>query len=136
MDKRHNVYCASFLGNDYYRKRNERADLAASPFALCSQAIQTVNQTIIDHCEHRDWSLITLNVRSNHVHVIVQCGDVTPERALSQFKAWTTRKLREGGLVSKKERVWTYHGSTRYLWSSEDVRQAVKYVSDGQGPDL
>ena len=54
--------------------------------------------------------------------------DATPERAMSECKAWSTRRLREAGLVGSDERVWTRHGSTRYLWDRASLDRAIAYV--------
>ena len=43
------------------------------------------------------------------------------------FKAYASRKLGAG------RKRWTRHGSTRYLWTDEDVKGAIRYVVEGQG---
>jgi len=49
----------------------------------------------------------------------------------SEFKAWATRALREGGYAMEK--VWTKHGSTVYLFEPEKVKEKVHYVVYEQG---
>ena len=100
--------------------------------ATCRDAI---GLAIKEVCEIRGWNLIALNVRSNHVHVIVQC-EAAPERALVDFKSYATRRLVLGGLFAPNARVWARHGSTRYLWDDGDVEDAWRYVVHGQGPDM
>jgi len=48
-------------------------------------------------CEIRQWHLYALNVRTNHVHLVVSIGEKKPEIALNAFKANATRKMREVG---------------------------------------
>jgi len=79
---------------------------------------------------------MALSVRTNHVHVVVAGAEVTPDRMMGQFKSWATRRLREAGHASANARVWSHHGSTRYLWNEQSVRNAVEYVTDYQGADL
>jgi len=79
---------------------------------------------------------MAMNIRTNHVHLVVGCANIPPERMLSQLKAWTTRRLREAACVSADTRVWTHHGSTRYLWNKRSVDAAIDYVTDHQGADL
>ncbi len=74
------------------------------------------------------------NVRTNHVHVVV-AGAETPERMMTAFKAWSTRRMREAGLVAEGS-PWSRHGSTRYLWDETELADAVAYVMDGQGAPL
>lgn len=47
---------------------------------------------------------------------------------MSDLKAWSTRRLRESGMVEADRRVWTKHGSTRYLFDQSSVERAVDYV--------
>ena len=82
------------------------------------------------------WQILALSVRTNHVHVVVAGAAVPPERMMGQLKAWATRRLREAGCVSTNVRVWTHHGSTRYLWKERSVEAAIDYVTDQQGTDL
>jgi len=112
-----------------------RKKLAQPPFMLDAAARGIVDATIREVCVHRDWALTALNVRTNHLHVVLTaaCG---PEKVMGDFKAWCTRRLREHGLASKDRRVWTDGGSTRYLWTDDDRSAAVDYVVNGQGADL
>ncbi|MBC7834718.1 MAG: transposase [Phycisphaerales bacterium] len=91
-----------------------------------------MQEVVERHCALRGWKLWAVNARSNHVHVVVDCGEVAPEDAMSQFKAWSTRELRSAGYVEAAARVWTEHGSTRYLWQQESIAFAVRYVLERQ----
>ncbi|MEQ8849023.1 hypothetical protein, partial [Botrimarina sp.] len=75
------------------------------------------------------------NVRTNHAHAVVAAA-ATPERVMNDFKSWATRRLRDSGLVDRSAKVWSRHGSTRYLWDKRAVEAACCYVAEGQGPDL
>jgi REP element-mobilizing transposase RayT len=106
------------------------------PVLLDEHARQTVLQTIQAHCEIRKWNLHAANVRSNHVHVVLSAGELTPEEVLKQLKAWTTRRLRESGYVPTGVPVWTEDGSKKYLWKPEDIAGAVEYTMERQGPEF
>lgn len=86
-----------------------------------------VDRTIQEVCEHRAWPLGALSVRTNHVHVVAK-SPVEPEKVMNDFKAWSTRRLREAGLAGEAQIIWTKHGSTRYLNSRNGVRAALDYV--------
>ena len=86
-------------------------------------------------CAARGWGLVELNVRTEHIHAVVS-GTVKPETILTSLKAAATRELRRAGLVQPEQTVWARHGSTRYLWSEEDVSAARDYVLNHQGADL
>jgi hypothetical protein len=72
-----------------------------------------------------------INVRTNHAHSVVSALSY-PEPVLDAFKSYSTRALREAGLLSTKVRPWARHGSTIYLWKERDVEKAVEYVLLGQ----
>ena len=91
-----------------------------------------VEQAIRDHCELRDWFIRAMNVRSNHVHLVVLGVDAAPETVMKQCKEWATRRLREAGLAPPAGRMWTTHGSTRHLFTVESIGDAADYVLNRQ----
>jgi REP element-mobilizing transposase RayT len=117
------------------REKRER-DMLLSEHAILNAAMRTViAEAVVDVCVHREWLLRAVNVRTNHVHVVV-AGRESPEAMMNAFKAWSTRRLRELGLAAPQAKLWTRHGSTSYLWDSTALAKAVAYVVDGQGEDL
>ncbi|MFQ5425415.1 MAG: transposase [Phycisphaerae bacterium] len=129
VDDEHNVPDTPFLSPDSSRAASETMRLRNPPVELDARCRQIVEHTIEAHCRRRGWDILALNVRTNHVHVVVRTADVTPDRMMGQLKAWTTRRLREAGCVSANGRVWTHHGSTRYLWNEQGVDTAIDYVT-------
>lgn len=97
------------------------------------EARRIVEGTIESHCRLRAWPLLAVNARTNHVHAVVGFARVAPEVVLAQLKAWCTRRLREAGAVEPGQRVWTHHGSTKWLWEPDSVARAVDYVLNRQG---
>ncbi len=119
-------------------EREERAGfdrLKQEPFELDETRRKIVAETIVEVCEHRGWKLHALNVRSNHLHAVIS-ADVPPERAMNDIKSYATRRLREANLAEADRRVWTRHGSTRYLKEEAHFLAACRYVTDEQGEDL
>lgn len=102
--------------------------MRATPLYFNNEQRSIVDRAIRDHATYRNWQIIALNVRTNHVHVVVRTTPQTPEQVMSQFKSWATRRLREATLVEATDRVWTKHGSTRYLWDEPAVQDAAEYV--------
>ncbi|MFT3686956.1 MAG: transposase [Phycisphaerales bacterium] len=88
---------------------------------------ECVDSTIRSHCSFRGWALYALNVRSNHVHMVVRAAE-QPETVMGQFKAWSSRRLREAGLIVPEKKLWTRHGSTLWLNRQEEVDEKVDYV--------
>jgi REP element-mobilizing transposase RayT len=92
-----------------------------------------IEQAIREHCVHKNWEVVAINVRSNHVHAIIAAPEThSPEQVLTQLKAWSTRALRSAGYAQQHQRVWTRHGSTRYLWTQEQLYRAATYVAEHQ----
>ncbi|MBI4580165.1 MAG: transposase [Planctomycetes bacterium] len=87
---------------------------------------RTVDEVVRRHCDIRGWTLHALNVRTNHVHVVVSAG-IGPEEVLAQFKAWASRWLGKPA-----HQRWTEHGSTRWINRVEDLEAAIRYTLEQQ----
>src|SRR6267142_2550832 len=91
--------------------------------------------TVSETCKIRKWDFWTMNARTNHVHTVVS-APCKPEKILTAFKANATRKLREAGCWNSSDSPWADRGSKRYLWTDEDVVNAIAYVEYDQGEPL
>lgn len=95
-----------------------------------------VREAIEEHCQFRGWNLSAVNVRTNHVHVVVGAA-AEPQKMIGSLKARATRLLRDAQVVDAARPVWTSEGGdVRRLRSREEVTAACRYVADGQGADL
>ncbi len=97
---------------------------------------ELVEQTIADHCIHRNWLLHAASCRSNHVHVVVT-ADRKPEEVRNQFKAWCSRKLKESQDSRNpnepvREKWWTEKGSHRFIADEESLEVVITYVKEAQ----
>jgi len=135
VDREHNTPGTPFLNADEEREHREFIRLEHKPVTLDDDRRGIVDRTIREVCLHRHWELHELSVRSNHVHVVVS-GPVGPERIMNDLKSYATRRMNEAGVSPSGHRVWSRHGSTRYLWTQRDVETASNYVCVGQGTDL
>jgi REP element-mobilizing transposase RayT len=135
VDGEHNRYGEPYAPTDARRQRANSTHLKQRPFRLDEAARLVVREVIIEHCAYRRWELVALNIRSNHVHVVVR-SDQSPDATAAKLKARATRVLRERGVVKASREVWTERGSGRHLWDDEAVRAAMRYVVDGQGAEL
>ena len=59
-----------------------------------------------------------------------------PEPILNAFKSYSTRALRNAGVLEPEVKPWARHGSTIYLWKERNVAKAMEYVLLGQGDEL
>jgi REP element-mobilizing transposase RayT len=111
------------------RRRAAERLLVNAPVTLDPRQRLVVHRTVAQVCDGRQWALLAINVRSNHVHVVLS-GVCAPEAMMNAFKAWSTRRLREQQLVPTAHRIWSRHGSTRYLWSMLAVEATCAYVRE------
>ena len=135
VDDEHCIPGLPFAPPNLNRESANRKAMKWPEFTLDAKARGIVHRTIREVCEHRGWSLIALNVRTNHVHVVVY-APVSADKVLNDLKAWTTRRLREAGCRAVKAPVWTEGGSKHKLFTAEAVTAAAQYTSGGQGPSL
>ncbi|MCO5201943.1 MAG: transposase [Chloroflexi bacterium] len=135
IHRRQNLLGTPALPVNPARQRFERELLTQEPVLFSEEQRRTVARAIAGVCEHRAWRLHALNVRTNHVHVVVT-SEAPIDQVLNTFKAYATRGLRESGLARSGARTWARHGSTRFLRDEQDVIDAVSYVLDYQGDDL
>jgi REP element-mobilizing transposase RayT len=103
--------------------------MSSRPYVLDRARARIVLGTIREVCAFRDWQLVAVHVRSNHVHCIAG-GLNAPNRAIADFKAYASRALNR---AEGPQRRWAREGSTRSLWTDEAIEAAVRYVADGQG---
>ena len=122
---------------DDLRHGYESRELAGRPVASISAAQRAaIESAVLEVCRVRGWTLLALNIRLTHIHAVVAAEDTLPERVLNDFKAWSTRRVRALRISEPGRRLWSRHGSTRYLWSEEDVLAARAYVLHQQGNNL
>ena len=97
---------------------------------------KSVEKAKRETCLKRGWILLAINVRTNHVHVVVSIGEGKASSTLNAFKANATRMMRETGCWASELTPWVDKGSQRYLWTERAVERAIDYVLYGQGDDL
>jgi REP element-mobilizing transposase RayT len=113
----------------------ERRKMIQEPYVLDQSARPVVLEALQRHCTHRGWNLLAAHVRSNHVHVIVEAG-IRPEKIMNEFKSYASRELNGIESAGPDPRRWARHGSTRWLYTDQDVRHALHYAIEEQGEPL
>ena len=107
-------------------------EMKSPPFILTTRQRSVVEASVIDLCNRRGYVLRAQNARTNHAHVVLS-AQRKPERIIVELKANATKFLRDAGLVSRTEHVWSRGRSRRYLWKPRNVRAAINYTLYGQG---
>ena len=132
VDREHNAPGTPVLPPDAAREASARAAMRQACYILDEPRRNVVLRTLVEVCRHRQWTPWAVHVRTNHVHVVVT-APVPPEKVMSDFKAWASRRLRESFDESPDRDRWTQHGSTRYLNDSASMSAAIRYTLDEQG---
>jgi len=132
VDRNHNLPGGRLVEGDISRLSAEQGLMSDVPYELDEFRRPIVLGAIREVCKHRGWGLTAAHVRSNHVHTVVE-ADGDPAAVMNTFKAYASRGLNE--LEGSRKR-WARHGSTKWLWRDQAVRDAVRYVVDGQGEPM
>jgi REP element-mobilizing transposase RayT len=113
-----------------------RKRMTHPPMTLTGPMRKCVREAIAQHCKFKGWKMHAINVRTNHVHVVVTAPDDTAARVLNAMKARATLMLRQNKLVDADRPIWTERGSKIPLDNEQGFYGAIHYVKHGQGPDL
>ena len=112
----------------------ETQELRQYPLRLNRAQRKLVEAPIRKVCEHGGYTLLAVNVRTNHVHSVASAR-CKPEHVMDSFKSYATRKLRANGLLSWGVSPWARHGSTRWLRTEAQIARALDYVMNRQGDE-
>ena len=135
MNRKRNKYGTPRLAPNPRLENAEAKRLKHPPMTLNAEQRGVVDKAIREVCICRNYFLRAINVRTNHVHTVVSVA-LKPEPVLNAFKAYATRALCRGGLLTAGVKPWARHGSTPYLWKERHVEKAIEYVLYGQGDEL
>ena len=80
MDPANAVYGEERLPRDDFRRRAMAASLKNETPMLTADRRTVVEAAIRKVCETKEWELHALNVRTNHVHVVVCLRWISPNR--------------------------------------------------------
>jgi len=108
-----------------------RRRMRGEPVSFDAAQRACIEDTMREVAAHRNWFIHALAVQTNHVHIVVSAG-ATPEKVMSDVKAYTTRRLREAQLVPRDAPIWSSHGSTKYLKTAVSLAAACRYVVESQ----
>ena len=121
--------------NEIWEKQNQ-SRLKCPPYVLSKRARRIVKSSVDEVCRTKDWKLYAKNVRTNHFHAVVGSGEVNGKKVRSTLKATATKNLRKSGEWVHDYSPWAAKGSVRKLYNQENLRRAIDYVLNQQGPDI
>ena len=135
VDCRHNVPGSRLADRNPALLRTARLAMQQAPFEMHAATRAIVLHAVREVCNHKGWRLLAAHVRTNHVHAVID-GEVIPEAALNIFKSYASRALNADPAGARGRLRWARHGSTRYLWTRDQIEAAVHYVLAKQGEPM
>ncbi|MDA0205631.1 MAG: transposase [Acidobacteria bacterium] len=133
VDREHCAPGTAYAEASAARMKYERSRMGADPCLLGPEERFVVLKMIQNVCVRCGYTLNAAHVRTNHVHVVV-AGDDDPEDVMGRMKGRASFELNR--LSGRSKKRWSRHGSTRYLWTEEEVVDTVNYVLFGQGETM
>jgi REP element-mobilizing transposase RayT len=131
IDERRNGFGEPMNLPDVRLEGAARGQMRSAPVEFTDPQRLAVDLPIREACEFRGWQIVALNVRTNHVHLVVG-ADEQPAKVLNVLKVRATTVLRAGRMVAEHRPIWARGGSRRVLWDDAALAAAVEYVLNGQ----
>ncbi|MDX6577469.1 MAG: hypothetical protein QOE96_3422 [Blastocatellia bacterium] len=135
VDQQHRRYDTPMLPPSSRRKQIETSLLKQPPVKLSRRQVAVIDNSIRQACVIRKWHLWAVNVRTNHLHCVVT-ANCSPKSVLIALKANATRSMRAEGCWGSELSPWAQGGSKKYLWTEEELANAIVYVVEDQGEPL
>ena len=86
VDRHHNLRGTAILAADSNRVRGDRKRMTQPAYELEDVCRDVVLKAIREVCEHRQWPLLALHVRTKHVHSVVASSE-HPERVMNDLSS-------------------------------------------------
>ena len=99
---------------------------------LNSEMRVVAKSALLEACRIRQWTTWAVNVRSNHVHVVLTAPDYAPTVVRDQLKAKATRDLRQCFDIWKDRPVWSAKGDIEFMDTEKDIDDCAIYVLEAQ----
>ncbi|MCX7121531.1 MAG: transposase [Gammaproteobacteria bacterium] len=135
VDPKNNIYGTPRIEGDRNFCEMKKNKMRYAPFMLNTEQRINVMQTVISVCNYCEWRLFAVNVRTNHIHIVVQSQN-TPEYVMNKIKAYASRHLNILNPENKERSYWARHGSTIPVLSRDYFYFLMDYVVNQQGSKI
>lgn len=92
VDYYNNIPGTEFIPYDRRRLYQVKNLMLETPYSLDELRRHIVLQAICEVCRYRQWVLLAVHVRSNHVHLVIH-AQISPEHIMNTVKAYASRYL-------------------------------------------
>lgn len=135
VSRAQNVYQSPKINPNTNLKNQMQALQKQSSIIFTHLQGEIILNAAVDTCNQQGWRLYALHIRSNHVHLTVK-ADCKPESVMTKIKSRATFFLRKHSEFSKDQKIWSRHGSTKYIWSPESLYYSSDYTVERQGQKM
>jgi len=104
------------------------------PVVLDLKMREAADAAMREACREFGWTIHALDVRSNHVHVVVTACNASPGKVMGILKVRGTQALNAMGFGGDGDRWWAKDGSKRILNTPASVEAAIRYVMSQDVP--
>lgn len=135
ISRTRNIYNSPKINPNKNLKNNMQELQKQSSIIFTRKQGEIILDSVVDTCNKQGWRLYALHIRSNHVHLTIK-ADCEPEPVMTKIKSRATFFLRKYGEFSKDQKIWSRHGSTKYIWSPESLYYSSEYTVERQGQKM
>ena len=129
------TFRAHFVAPNPKLERMKRSQMDQAPMIFDAAKRVCVHNAVESFCEFKQWRLLALHVRTNHMHALI-LGEASSQRMVQGIKAAATRALREAKLIDATRKVWTEGASVTTCETDNDIAAVRDYIKNRQGDPL
>jgi REP element-mobilizing transposase RayT len=124
VDHDHNQYKKPFPPKDPQRERESRERMSGDPVKLTIAERHVVEEAIRDVATRYGWTIHSIAVQSDHVHIVItafRVGDELRDALKAVASRWLNKRF-------GPKTWWAENGSAKYLWERDYFDNARDYV--------
>lgn len=110
--------------------KESQEKMTQPPMTLSPEMRQCVERAIREYAAEKQWTVLALNVRYNHVHLVIRAVNFTPEQVMKGVKTRATTNLKVMQFADRERKIWSHHGSTKYVFDEDYLQNAVRYTEE------
>jgi hypothetical protein len=128
VDRDHNIHGSPLVATNRNMAASERTAMGEAAYWLDRRSRGTALEAMKKVCTHRHWTLLAAHVRTHN-----RGGRRGAREDLERLQVLRQSEAKCAWARRADQKRWACHGSTLWLWTDNEVRNAIKYVVDGQG---
>ena len=126
VDMAHNEYGAPLAPANPFRADEARARMTHEAVEMTPDQRRAVHAAIADVAARYGWTVHAVASKPDHTHVVVTAdrdGDALRDAIKAVASRWLNKRL-------APRPWWAENGSVKYIWTSDYLARATKYVAD------